>query len=112
MNIPQAWHPDRLSYRTALHLLGLNITGKHAMRTTKQEDSVTLIDPATGQGHQATAEAVFEGSWDETPRGWLRRSFRPLSIVGKIDGRTLTIADGKLKSYDVPHRAWPPLPPS
>ena len=112
MNVPQAWHPDRRSYRTALHLLGLTVSGGHAMGTTRQEDSVTLTDPATGQSHQATAEAVFEGSWDKTPRGWNARWFRPLSIVDKIDGRRVTQSDGKFKSYDVAPRVWPPLPPS
>ncbi len=112
MNVPRAWHPDRRSYRTALHLLGLTISGRHAMGTTKQEDSVTLTDPTTGQSHQATAEAVFEGSWDETPRGWVARWFRPLSLVDKIDGRRVTRSDGALKSYYDSPRVWPPLPPS
>ncbi len=112
MNIPQAWHPDKRSYRTALHLLRLTISGKHALGTTKQEDSVTLTDPATGQSHQATAEAVFEGSWDETPRGWNAKWFRPLSLVDKIDGKRVTGSDGTLRHYDVPARVWPPLPPS
>ncbi len=112
MNVPRAWHPDRRSYRTALHLLGLTISGRHAMGTTKQEDSLTLTDPTTGHSHQATAEAVFEGSWDETPRGWNARWFRPLSIVDKIDGRRVTKSDGAFKPYHDPPRVWPPLPPS
>ena len=112
LNVPRAWQVDTRSFRSALHFTGVTISGVHARATSRQMDSVTVTDPKTGQRHQATAEADFEGSWDKTAQGWIARWFRPLSIADKIDGERMTGSVGKTKSVFVRERVWPPLPSS
>ena len=118
MNIPKTWRADPTSFRSALHLLGVTVGAGNALSTTDQMDSVTATDPRTAQRHQFTVETVFEGTWESTPRGWLAKSFLPLTWDARMDGGPLARHDaawrssGGMRPYRNPIRGWSPMPPS